>query len=156
MVQDGSVVQPASPQRPFRLQAAWFLHPHFLALVQKCWADDHQLDVVSKLQFLKQSCSLWNRRVFGNIFYRKSRCLARLQGIQVAMQDRPSMRLQLLETSLQTELNAILTQEEVYWRQISRVSWLKEGERNTRFFHLSTLIRRRQNHVTRLRLEGGD
>lgn len=41
-----------------------------------------------------------------------------------------------------------------HWKQKLRITWLKEGERNTKFFHLSTLIRRRRNRVDRLKLDG--
>lgn len=54
------------------------------------------------------------------------------------------------------ELNETLTQEAIYWCQKSRVTWLQDGERNTKFFHTSTLIRRRRNAITRLKLIGED
>lgn len=31
------------------------------------------------------------------------------------------------------------------WQQMSRVDWLQYRDRNTKFFHLSTLVRRREN-----------
>lgn len=114
-----------------------------------------QLDLVSKLKALKHSCQLWNQRVFVNIFHRKFRCLARLRGVQQALQSRPSRRLELLEESLCIELEAILEQEETFWHKKSRVSWLKNGERNTNFFHRSALIRCRRNYIARLKVNGG-
>ncbi|XP_068339108.1 uncharacterized protein [Pyrus communis] len=46
-------------------------------------------------------------------------------------------------------------QEESYWCQRSRVKWLREGDANTKFFHSSTLQRRRRNKVVKLRNEDG-
>ncbi|RYR68791.1 hypothetical protein Ahy_A03g015257 [Arachis hypogaea] len=42
-------------------------------------------------------------------------------------------------------------QEEKYWAQRARVKWLKWGDRNTAFFHASTIQRRDRNRIDRLR-----
>ncbi|CAA0828300.1 Unknown protein, partial [Striga hermonthica] len=51
---------------------------------------------------------------------------------------------------LRKELNDAHEQEEVFWQQKSRNMWLREGDRNTRFFHAITAQRRRVNAITRL------
>ncbi|CAL9014923.1 unnamed protein product, partial [Prunus brigantina] len=38
----------------------------------------------------------------------------------------------------------------------SRNTWLKEGDRNTHFFHLSTVIRRRRNKLEGLKNDTGE
>ena len=53
------------------------------------------------------------------------------------------------------ELDDWLEREDFKWKQKSRELWAKEGDRNTRFFHLSTLVRRRRNHINEIRLEDG-
>ena len=45
--------------------------------------------------------------------------------------------------------------EEVMWRQCSRVTWLKEGYRNTRFFHLRAHQRKKRNKISKLKKEDG-
>ncbi|KAI9086906.1 hypothetical protein K1719_031067 [Acacia pycnantha] len=45
--------------------------------------------------------------------------------------------------------------EETYWWQRSRISWLKSGDQNTKFFHSSVIQRRQRKEVLRLKGEDG-
>jgi hypothetical protein len=54
------------------------------------------------------------------------------------------------EEELQAELEERKKKEEILWRQKSRVQWLKEGERNTKFFHRAMVHRRYINRITQL------
>ena len=45
--------------------------------------------------------------------------------------------------------------EEHYWAQRSKNDWLKEGDKNTKFFHLSTLQRRSRNRISKIRKSDG-
>jgi hypothetical protein len=40
--------------------------------------------------------------------------------------------------------------EEILWRQKSRVQWLNEGEKNTKFFHCSIIHRHLINRITKM------
>ena len=54
------------------------------------------------------------------------------------------------EKEILGELSVAWCSEELFWKQRSRVNWLKEGDRNSHFFHLSTLHRRHINRITKL------
>lgn len=41
--------------------------------------------------------------------------------------------------------------KELIWKQRSKELWLKQGDKNTKFFHLSIIIRRRKNAINAIR-----
>ncbi|KAL8143024.1 hypothetical protein V2J09_016056 [Rumex salicifolius] len=103
------------------------------------------------LKDLQTKIKVWNIRVFGDNSLRKSRIIDEIASVQADLGTGPSDSLLALERSLQDELGQILNQEELLWKQKSRESWLRDGDRNTSYFHLSTLIQRRYNRVSALK-----
>ncbi|XP_059627713.1 uncharacterized protein LOC132270551 [Cornus florida] len=49
---------------------------------------------------------------------------------------------------LKKELAKAWGNEEIFWKQKSRLSWLNLGDKNTAFFHRKTMIRRRKNEIS--------
>lgn len=45
---------------------------------------------------------------------------------------------------------------ELLWKQRSRVMWLKEGDKISKFFHAKSSNRRRRNRIERLQSDGDD
>ncbi|CAN1322596.1 Transposon TX1 uncharacterized 149 kDa protein [Linum perenne] len=56
----------------------------------------------------------------------------------------------------QKELVILWKVEEEFWARRAGVQWAKFGDRNTRFFHLSTIQRRGRNQITKLKDERGE
>lgn len=86
--------------------------------------------------------TIWNRNQFGNIFTKKNRVKAQLNGLQRVIAIRPSSYLLELENNLIQELDAILDQEHELRALKSRVIWMVQGDRDTASYHVSTLARR--------------
>lgn len=135
--------------RPFRFQSMWLNHPSFAGLVNDAWSSLSTLS--NAITTFTTKARAWNREHFGNILHRKKHICARLKGIQIALGNNPNNFLIELEKSLLSELSAIDTLEAEFWSMKSRISWVVEGDRNTAFFHNSTLIQQRRNHITSLK-----
>lgn len=54
------------------------------------------------------------------------------------------------EQSKQWELEELLHREELLWRDKAKAKWMNEGDANTHFFHITTLIHRRRNAIHQL------
>lgn len=63
-------------ERSFRFDTAWLQHNEFADFVRKSW--EAGIEVPKALEGLSTQLKVWNRVVYGNIFQRKRRVLARL------------------------------------------------------------------------------
>lgn len=131
--------------RPFRFQTCWLSNLSFPRVVSQAWNQAQCLpEAIDKFG---KDVQVRNKNHFENVFGKKRRLLAMLNGIQKAMSVRPSTSLLELEKTLLKSLDTILEQEHEIWVLKSRVNWMIQGDRNTSFYHISTLVRRKRNHI---------
>lgn len=136
--------------KPFRFERAWQSHSLYKNSINAAW--NPTLDVVLNIQNAKLYLQNWGKEVFGDVSRRKRRLLSRIGGIQKAYANGNNNRfLRKLESSLQRDLKTLLAQEELMWYQRSWSKWLSDGDRNTRYYHLKTVNRRRRNNIVALR-----
>ncbi|PNY04054.1 ribonuclease H, partial [Trifolium pratense] len=137
----------------FHFQAAWLSHPDYESLVDTTW-NQAEGDVVSKLSIVQTTSLRFNKEVFGNIYKNKKLLEARIKGVHLQLDSCQSSDLISFEKSLQLEYNKVLAQEEMMWYQKSREKWVKFGNKNTRFFHIQSVIRSRRNKIASLQIDG--
>lgn len=58
------------------------------------------------------------------------------------------------EQRIHNQLEERRKQEEILWKQKSRIRWLKEGKQNTKFFHRTTIQRRMHNNISFIQKQG--
>ncbi|CAA7053603.1 unnamed protein product [Microthlaspi erraticum] len=136
-------------RRPFRFEAAWLKHASFQDLVRTSWKGDLNTNVA--LCELRRVLVRWNKKVFGEVSKRKEAILKEIKEVQEILDSGPSDALLVREEELIQDLDNVLEQEEMLWFQKSREKWIPLGDRNTRFFHTSTVIRRRRNRIEMLK-----
>ncbi|KAK9984141.1 hypothetical protein SO802_033666 [Lithocarpus litseifolius] len=123
----------------------WLTYLDFLRVVREAWAGPTRLAVA--VSTFVDKARIWNKNIFGDLFHRKKRVLARLRGIQAAMSVNPNNFLVDLERDLTAEYHEVTRQEEEFWAMKSRITWLVEGDRNTSFYHTLALVCIRRNRI---------
>jgi hypothetical protein len=141
-------------RRPFRFLTGWINHEDFEGLMHREWRNE-LTSWNSNLYHLKEALKVWNRDVFGNIFVRKKYLLRQLCRIEREMACRWSQELEFDQRLVWKEYEECIANEELLWFQKSRTKWLEQGDRNTRYFHGVTAIRRRKNKVETIQNEEG-
>lgn len=86
----------------------------------------------------------WSKANFGNVLKDIEILRSQLAELQQAGADQSHIR------SKMNQLDELLYREEMMWLQRSRITWLKEGERNTSYLHRRAVWRARRNHIQRL------
>ena len=61
-----------------------------------------------------------------------------------------------IERRLMAQISELLAREEELEKQRSRLTWLKDGDRNTEFFQAKSKERARKNRIESLQNEQGD
>ena len=79
-----------------------------------------------RLKYIKLGLKEWNKNEFGNIFKAKREVEQKLQEInQILIIDGFTEERKMKADSLQKEWDNRCQQEEIFWRQKSRVQWIK-------------------------------
>ena len=118
-------------------------------ILNTAWKDEGFLNPFNQLKAnlgrCKNGLTKWSREKLPNYKVLIDAMSFELDTLQCApIIDRDRERI------LMTELGRLWTMEEIYWKQKSRVSWLRDGDKNTAYFHATTIQRRRFNRIDKL------
>jgi hypothetical protein len=147
-------------KRPFRFENMWLKNEGFGVLVKQWWDSYHfqgspSFVFACKIKALKLDLKRWNEETFGNMDSNKSKLLNDLQGFDAIEEFRALGSEELaMKAEVSRELDSCLLMEEVSWRQKSRILWLKEGDKCTKYFHSMANSRRRYNSIDSLMING--
>ena len=121
--------------------------------IEHAWAatgDKSDLGAIQGcLGSVMKSLQAWSCRKFGNILRKLEAVRSELNNLPLHGADSKDVR------QVSDKLNELLYKEEMLWLQRSRFSWLKEGDRNTKFFHRKDVWHAKKNKITKLQKADG-
>jgi hypothetical protein len=101
---------------------------------------------------LSSNLTKWSREEFGSVNKQLRIMREKLDRLRAnSIGSGPSRE----EKDLMYKITELLSREEIMMKQRSRALWLKEGDRNTGFFHAKVKERTRTNKIVSLRKEDG-
>ena len=110
--------------RPFKFHGVWLSDLSFPGIVMDAWG--HACLLREFIEIFSKKATDWNKNHFGNIFGKKKRVMARLNGIQKAIAIYPSHSLLQLEKNLLKELNVLLNKRRSFGcKNLELTGWLK-------------------------------
>eukprot|EP00253_Pinus_taeda_P028863 PITA_28863 len=126
--------------KPFRFENIWLTHLDFINNIAKWWIEDMHIQgtrmflLHKRLKHIKLRLKDWNKNEFGNIFEAKNVFEGKMQELNQALSTDGFDRVRNDQvTKHHQDWENLCKQEEIFWRQKSRVQWLKEGEETLSF-----------------------
>ena len=111
--------------------------------------------IAEKLKALKKDLKNWNKEVVGNVSFNRADAFSRLQRWEAKENENSLTPGEVEAKNLALEdYKKWALLEEASWRQKSREIWLRECDKNTKYFHKMVNARARRNFLSKIRVNG--
>ncbi|CAN1818839.1 LINE-1 reverse transcriptase homolog, partial [Linum perenne] len=131
---------------PFRYDTRWLSNQNCDRIINEIWRSEESIE--EKLLRGNKEISNWAKKNRYDRNKREQQLKDRIQIIQTIPRTGTTAAE---ERILKTELEDIWNHNSLLWKQTAKQHWVNEGDRNTAFFHATTVHRRQRNHITRLK-----
>lgn len=132
--------------KAFKFESPWTIEEECREIICEEWHKDcdgsSMLRVCKKLRGCKEKLKEWHRVKFGDLHFQISVTKEKLLEVQKLLDTGFNPDLAVTENDLKRKLEDLWQKDAMFWHQRSRVKWLQLGDKNSRFFHLTTLQRR--------------
>nr|XP_027071629.1 uncharacterized protein LOC113696407 [Coffea arabica] len=146
--------------RPFRFLNFLASKPGFLDVVRCNWnvafSGPPLMVLAAKLRSVKMALRAWSREVFGDIFGSVRVAEDMALNAELSYDTDPSEDKLVALQKARAHLRRSQGVEHMFWQQKSRVKWLKDGDRNSRYFHAVVAERHQRSVIHRIKSSTGD
>ncbi|KAL6137214.1 hypothetical protein ACLB2K_062506 [Fragaria x ananassa] len=108
--------------------------------------------VAEKIRYTRLKLDAWQKNIFRD---RQMEMMGIRSRLEELMDVGISGDVVEEKNRLSSRLHSLLSQEETFWRQRAKVTWLRDGDRNTTYFHHKASNRKRKNNIKGLYDECG-
>lgn len=141
---------------PFKYSSLWNQIPTARDIVKHAWSQHVEGSPIfiweSKLKQTRQALKTWAKTNYKEPEAAKKDIKQNLEKIQRSIEaEGLTQQARQKEIRLYAELSQTVRAEEIKWRLKSRQTWLREGDKNTSYFHKQATIRKARNTVNTIR-----
>jgi hypothetical protein len=113
------------------------------------WERNPNGGLLSRLKVCTEEMNEWGRKLRYKYRDAIEECREEMERFRGSVQHSHVVRYE----EARNKMGTLLAQEEAFWKQRSKVQWLKEGDTNSRFFHAMATSKKRRNNITALQTD---
>ncbi|XP_073137676.1 uncharacterized protein [Henckelia pumila] len=132
--------------RKFRFKNFWLLEPDCREVIQNSWDKGMGMDIQHHIATSGKDLFSWGEEVILKFKSRINHCRDQIKHLK----QRWFLGVDQCIIDFRYKLNSLLAQEELFWKQRSKLFWLQADDANTKLFHSYASSRRRKNIISQL------
>lgn len=108
-----------------------------------------------KISRLRQKLKNWNWETFGNVSIKKKELLAKVQDLEINLQQGWDDEVHSRWEESRKQLRQVESWERELLCRKARLDWVKDGDRNSKYYH-AVIRNRRKRQLTQITLDSGE
>ncbi|KMT18348.1 hypothetical protein BVRB_2g025050 [Beta vulgaris subsp. vulgaris] len=145
-------VQVGRRRKNFKFETCWLLEEGCEGVVKKAWEEAKGDAIHVKMEHVARELLVWSKGRYGNLpkqIVKVEKALHEEQGLPTSTVTCDKC------AKLEQQLDDLHVKQEAYWYLRSRVSEVKDGDRNTKYFHHKASQRKQRNFIKGILNEEG-
>ncbi|KAL8119749.1 hypothetical protein AgCh_017015 [Apium graveolens] len=136
----------------FKFENMWIKESECRGIVESSWNEEDTTDIMNKMMKCCARLEEWGGSLIRDMKVKLTKYRTEMRRLRsrrdaVGIRQYGEARWQYLR---------LLEKKEIFWRQRAKQFWLRDGDKNTRFFHKYASVRKEHNKIKRLKDENGE